>query len=75
MYFCMIDGCQQEQPRAEESPSKTLVHFDAENDPPTSHLAADLRPVLTSDAGSGREGQGSSAKKRFKRILRAFLLE
>ncbi len=44
VYFCMIDGCQQEQPRAEESPSKTLVHFDAENDPPTSHLAADLRP-------------------------------
>lgn len=62
----MIDGCQQEQPRAEESPSKTLVHVYSKNDPPTSHLVADLKPVLTSDAVSVTEGQGNGAKKYLK---------
>ncbi len=52
-------------PGPEESPSKTLLHFDAKNDPPTSHLVADLKHVLTSDAGSVTEGQGNGSQKLF----------
>lgn len=42
VYFCMIDACQQEQPGAEKSSSKTLVHFDAANDLLTLLLILDL---------------------------------